>query len=132
MKVWVVRGGDVDDYHSHVIGVCATKELAEELKAREDAWPNRWATIREEDLLTELPDWEPPVKRIVYNAYFSPHYRHIVVLGHTEVGEESDFYACENEAPDSDAYGTDKEAVIAYVRKWCEDRHFRNVKVVEE
>lgn len=61
--VWVVRGGDIYDDGSYVIGVCATKDLAEELQSRAEADPNEWATIDEEELLTELPDeWAEDVE----------------------------------------------------------------------
>lgn len=57
--VWVVRGGDIYDDGSYVYGVCATKELAEEWRARIEEDPHDWATIDEEELLTELPpEWD--------------------------------------------------------------------------
>ncbi|MBD8056919.1 hypothetical protein ICV35_25055 [Rhodococcus ruber] len=129
--VWVVRGGDIYDDGSHVIGVCATKDLAEELRRRTEAFPEQWATIDEEEILTELPEWAEPHDVVTYEATFRSYDRSIGVSSRTEFGYVSDFPVCDPDGSVGDAYGTDRDAVIGFVRRWCEDRHFRNVPIVE-
>ncbi len=132
MKVWVVRGGERWDDYTATIGVCATKELAEELMDREHVWPDRWATVHEEELITELPEWTPPQEVTVWVASFDPSRREIRVSSEVDFEVPEYVPAIETDNGHGEASGTDRDAVIGFVRKWCEDRHFRNVKVVEE
>lgn len=130
-KLWTVVGGERYDDYTGTIGVCATLELAEELQARTNAHPRWWATIHEEELITELPEWTPPREIVTWTAYWYPEVREIRVYSETGFGTDREYPGCDPDHGCGEAFGTDKDAVIGFVRKWCEDRSFRNIPVVE-
>lgn len=56
VKVWIVEENWGFE-PGEIIGVCATSELADELRARQQI-PGNYG-VRDEDVLTELPPAEP-------------------------------------------------------------------------